>query len=202
MLKFRIFEKDFKCLVIKKNTVFFNDHFNGYCDENEVIKNLKLLKKNGYKLDESISRYSFYGGNLKILKWLIHNEYNIDICDDIIVIVIHNNHLHILKWLKKIGYNFNIHKTILEAVLKTRNTEIFNFFKNTFSLFHFYKWFHIGYGIYNFTFIKWFSNINVKKVINFEGKKRYLKINRIKKKFLKTIKFKTKNNYMKGYNKN
>ena len=202
MLKFRIFEKGFKFLVIRGNTVFFNDHFNGYCDENEVIKNLILLQKNGYELDESISRYSFYDGNLKILKWLKHNEYDIEINDNIIENVVRQHYVHILKWLKHIKYHFKKNLTLIRILFEIRNNEIFNFFKNTFDLFKCYKWFVIVYGIYNFTFLNWFSNINVKKVINFEARKGYSLINNIKKKFLKTIKFKTKNNYMKGYNKN
>lgn len=79
------------------------------------------MHKNGYEFNECISRYSIYGGYLKILKWLKHNE--------------------------------NVKKVI------------------------------------KFTKFEFKRNLNSS-------------INNVKKKFFKTIKFKTKNNYMKGYNKN
>ena len=46
-------------------------------------------------------------------------------------------------------------------------------------------------SLYNYTkILEWFKNRNIKKVIKWSSKS------------LKTIKYKTKNNYIKGYNKN
>jgi hypothetical protein len=104
----------------------------------------------------------------------------------------HNGHIQILEWFKNSGYEFKYDECAIDWASYKGHIQILEWFKNSGYEFKYDSWAIIWASENGHIIIlDWFKNRNVKKVIKWS-----------KHKFNKTIKFKTKNNYIKGYNKN
>ena len=105
-----------------------------------------------------------------------------------------NGHIQVLEWFKNSGYEFKYSKNAIIWASKNKKIQVLEWFKNSGYEFKYSKY-AINEACYNehIKILEWFiKNHNVKKVIKWSKPL----------KFLITIKFKTKNNYIKGYNKN
>jgi hypothetical protein len=105
-------------------------------------------------------------------------------------------HVQVLEWYKNSGYDFNYNKRPFYYASCNGHVQVLKWFKNSdFELK--YDKDSIIWSSYSghYQVLNWFKNHNVKKVIKWSKWSKSTK-------FLKTIKYKTKNNYVKGYNKN
>jgi hypothetical protein len=132
-----------------------------------------------------------------------------------------DGHAHVLEWFKNKGHTIKHNKNNVESASRYGNIKLLKWFKNSDYEFKYDKW-----AIYYAGFVR-NKKVKLNKILNFfatyiHNKKiiiwtnsfihttHYIKKNKttVKKimspslKFIKTIKYKTKNNYIKGYNKN
>jgi hypothetical protein len=110
--------------------------------------------------------------------------------NNIIIEAYQYGHIQVLEWFKNSGYEFKYDIWAFNNACQSGQVQILEWFKNSGYEFKYNE------QAINFSSLKkvleWFKNRNVKKVIKWSKPL----------KFLNTIKFKTKNNYIKGYNKN
>jgi hypothetical protein len=144
-----------------------------------IVKNNIILYENNFH--ENSIKYN----HLNVFKWLLKSHCFLNKCfsDTLkraIIISICYENLNFLKWIKKNKYLY-FNQRILGEIADHKNYKI----------------------------LKWFVlNFNLKKIIIVFGKIRrapYFRMYPLKiniRKISKTIKFKTKNKYLKGYNKN
>jgi hypothetical protein len=145
---------------------------------------------------------------IEILNWYIKSGYEIietfNKCFDGDIIEIYSyvdyasfiGSVEILDWLNNSNYNFKHTEWGMFYASKKGHVQVLKWFKDSNHKFKYNKWVFI-YSM-NFIVLKFLTeNINSKKVIKWT-KNIYCSISRKAKK----LKFKTKNNYIKGYNKN
>jgi hypothetical protein len=161
-----------------------------------VVKNNKVLYKNNIVFNACGFEH------VKILDWFVKSgnkivmEFSIYICDDVCDYFIDYassfGHIKILKWFNS-NYKFEYSKNSINYASCYGHVEILEWFKDSGYKFKYDKnAFMWASENNNVNILKFFvENISVKKTIKWS-----------KYKFLKTIKYKTKNNYIKGYNKN
>jgi hypothetical protein len=102
-------------------------------------------------------------------------------------------HVQVLEWYKNSGYDFNYNNRPFYYASCNGHVQVLEWFKNSgFELKYDKDSIFWSYYSGDFQVLKWFKNHNIKKVLKWSRST----------KFLKTIKYKTKNNYVKGYNKN
>jgi hypothetical protein len=151
-----------------------------------VIENKKILYKNDIVYNASRNEH------IEVLEWFKNSGYEFEYYEEVINEASINEHIEVLEWFKNSGYEFKYDIWMINYACQYGNIKILEWVKNS------------GYTFkYNFYAIIWasrfeyveilefFKNRNVKKIIKWSGSK-----------FIKTIKYKTKNNYIKGYNKN
>ena len=105
-----------------------------------------------------------------------------------------NGHIEVLEWFKNSGYEFNKYiKEAINYVFQSGNIQVLEWFKNSGYEFKYNYGAIITASIKgNIQVLKFYSkNINIKKLIKWTFNI-----------FIKTIKFKTNNKYLKGYQKN
>ena len=104
-----------------------------------------------------------------------------------------NGHIQILEWFKNSKYEFEYDNNAIIYASNSGHIQVLKWFKNSKYKFKYdnraIKWASF-YG--KVEILDWFKNYcNVKKIIKIAISA-----------YIKTIKYKTKNNYIKGYNKN
>jgi hypothetical protein len=150
-----------------------------------------------YKLKYGvIDNYAFLkaskNGDVQFLEWFKNSGYEFNYSNWAIKNASKNGHIHVLEWFKNSGYEFKYDAWTIYYASYNGDIKVLEWFKNS------------GYKFYSVDVInrasicgyiqvlEWFTNYcNIKKIIKIT--------NTI---FIKTIKYKTKNNYIKGYNKN
>jgi hypothetical protein len=159
-----------------------------------VVKHNKVLYMNNIIINST--KY----GHIEVLKWYV-KSYNIEIYRDIelqyeiFITASTYGHVKIIDWLKNIKFNKDLYipyYNICQYASHNGHVQILEWLKNEDKIKYNRKLFDTCfYKILNF----FVNNNKVKKVVKWHNEfKSY--------KFLITIKFKTKNNYIKGYNKN
>ncbi len=178
-------------IIFEKNKINVKDYkiqsFDVLCKTNLnifVLKDNKILFKN-----EIIYNSCFFGYS-EILEWFKKSGYNFMYKEHDITTASDKNNIEILKWFKNSGYEFRYNNSSAYWASWNGNLQILNWFGNNYRL---------KYDIYaiqdclNLNVLNfWIKNINIKKIIKWNKKNGHYK----------TLKFKTKNNYIKGYNKN
>jgi hypothetical protein len=148
-----------------------------------VIENNKVLYKN-----DIINWASSYG-HVKVLEWFKNSGYEFKYDKLAINYASEKGHIHVLEWFKNSGYKFKYNKWAIYYTSRNGHIQVLEWFKNSG-----YK-FKYGKYVFSTKFIKvlkfYSINFNIKKLIKWS--------NNI---FIKTIKFKTNNKYLKGYQKN
>ena len=163
------------------------------------IEVLEWLKKSGqiYENDKNniISKACEYG-HVKILNWLKNSGYKIKSLPYYIDCASYGGHIHILKWLHNYDID-NIKKyysaNTFNCISKNNRYLVLKWFKTNNYKFKYYK--SAIHLLKNIKMLKiYIDTIHIKKIIKWSDKKMI--------KMIKTIKFKTKNSYIKSYNKN
>ena len=103
-------------------------------------------------------------------------------------------HVQVLEWFKNSGYEFKYDEMAIDNASKNGNIQVLKWFKNSGYEFKYNKWAINDASAYgHIKVLKIFSkNINIKKLIKWS--KKII--------FIKTVKFKSHNKYLKGYQKN
>jgi hypothetical protein len=163
-----------------------------------IIKNKKIsyTKNKNYKYNcfkNKIEKMATMNDDAHVLEWLFCSKYTFTFydIDNIISHSILYYKIKILEWVHEKGYNITFKHYQFRLI---DNFELLTFFKKI-NL----KFSPNPFQILNIRKIKsieWLIlNKPIKKIIKFMNVKNF-------KKYVKTICFKTKNNYFKGYNKN
>jgi hypothetical protein len=155
---------------------------------------LEWFKNYGYKFKNNIDlidRAALFG-DIEVLEWLKKNNYPIKPNFNIIRTAASQNQIKILDWLKKNNYKIIYNKYTLIPAGEDNLVEVFEWFKLYYTLKYDYFIIRTSSAYGRYKILNFFKNINIKKVIKFS----HYTIFEI------TLKFKTKNNYIKGYNKN
>jgi hypothetical protein len=153
--------------------------------------NIFVLKDNFIIFKNEIINNACYFGYPQILEWFKKSGYNFVYDEDDITTASEKNNIEILEWFKNSGYEFRYNTCSLYWASWNGNIKILNWFKNNYKLKYDIDAIKDCFNLNVLNF--WIKNINIKKII---------KCNKKKSEYYKTLKFKTKNNYIKGYNKN
>jgi hypothetical protein len=146
--------------------------------------------------------------DMKILKWFCKSvfRWRLEYENEILENASRNKKLKIIKWFKKINGNLNYSNDVIYYASRKGYVKILKWFKNLKQKFKYDKYaicFYEMHTIVNNSFLKslkfWHDNINIKKFVKWSI---YYFIKQTNNYAIKHIKFKTKNNYIKGYNKN
>lgn len=149
----------------------------------EVLNWLKIVNYN-FKNVKYFIDYSISLGSIKILNWFLQSGFIIRYSFNIINIACLNGHLKVLKWLKLHNFNFKYNPVNILNAYENKHYKIIYWFNLKYCckkiLLYIYKnYFNFDYGD-DYDFVKYNILIN----------------------FSKTLQFKKKNKYIKGYNKN
>jgi hypothetical protein len=175
-----------------KNDIIFNASKYGH------VEILEWYKKSGYKFkyDKNYIYVASKNGHVEVLEWFKKSGYKFKYYKNSIYVASINNHIQILEWFKNSGYKFKYDESLINRASKYGQVEVLKWFKKSGYKLKYDKKVITSFDTYYFNFyvLKFcVENINLKKLIkwiNYESKS------------IKPLKFKTKNNYIKGYNKN
>ena len=146
-----------------------------------VVDNNRVLYINNIVYDASKH------GHVKVLEWYKNSGYNV-MCDkDFIDTASWKGNVEILEWFKNSGYEFKYSKNSFIWASLYENIEILKWFKNNNYKFKYDNNIFMTKNIKIIYFLK--ETIHLKKIIKYCYP-------------IKSMKFKTKNNYIKGYNEN
>jgi hypothetical protein len=168
-----------------------------------VIQNNKILYKND--IIQNASRYN----HIDVLEWFKNSGYDFKNYSgyssiyfkvisrypfiqnyNAIVEACNHNHIQILEWFKNSGYEFKYDERSINNASHLGHLQVLEWFKNSGYKLKYYKY---SYETKFIKILKFYSyHLNIKKLI------KWSKLNI----FIKTIKFKTNNKYLKGYQKN
>ena len=128
------------------------------------------------------------------MDWFKNSGYEFKYSVNAINTASENGHDQVLEWFKNSGYEFKYDKYAINYASENGQIQVLEWFKNSGYEFKYSKK-AIYYASVNrdIKILKFYSNIiNVKKIIKWTKKNI----------FIKTIKFKTPQKYLKGYKKN
>jgi hypothetical protein len=185
---------DLNIFVIENNKVLYlyvDNIINCACAYGHV-QVLEWFKNSGYefKYNETAISYASDYGHIQVLEWFKNSGYEFKYNEDAIWHASRKGHIQVLEWFKKSGYEFKYNLGAINNASYRGNIQVLEWFKNS------------GYEFkYNrrvfknkiIKILKFYSHrINIKKIITWLESKI----------FIKTLKFKTHNRYIKGYQKN
>ena len=151
-----------------------------------VVENNKVLYKN------NIINCASENGHIQVLEWFKNSGYEFKYTEDATNGASINKHIEVLEWFKNSGYEFKYDIWMVNNASQYGNIKILEWVKNSGYTFKYNVYAIIWASRFkNVEILEFFKNRNVKKIIKWSWSK-----------FIKTIKYKTKNNYIKGYNKN
>jgi hypothetical protein len=174
--------------VLYMNFIVYNASSHGH------VQVLEWFKNSGYEFIDCLEGIEIAAsyGNINVLEWFKnYNIQNFDNLKNIIHTISHSGSINTIEWFVKSGFKIPYDKNCSYYASTYANIKLLEWFKNN------------GYPLkydksallycFNKKIINFFiKNIHIKKIILFVH---YSKM-------IKTKKFKTKNNYIKGYNKN
>jgi hypothetical protein len=177
--------------VIKNNKVLYkNDIIHTACGYGH-IQVLEWFKNSDYefKYNKFAITNASYNGHIQVLEWFKNSGYEFKYDKLAINYASEKGHIHVLEWFKNSGYKFKYNEWAIYYTSRNGHIQVLEWFKNSGYKFKYNKW------VFTIKFIKILKfhciNFNIKKLIKWS--------NNI---FIKTIKFKTNNKYLKGYQKN
>ena len=197
---------DLNIFVIENNKVLYKNDIINNASAYGHVQVLEWFKNSGYKFkyDEWAIYEASSNGNIQVLEWFKNSGYEFKYTKKAINFAASNGYIQVLEWFKNSGYEFKYDEGAINyAFLKGYDT-VLEWFKNSGYKFKYTK---SAFGIFNLCeligdnmfearltkILKFFSyKINIKKVIKWTDK--FI--------FIKTLKFKTHNKYLKGYQKN
>ena len=148
-----------------------------------IIENNKVLYKN------NIIKYACLYGHIQVLEWFKKSEYEFEYNTNAINDASEYGHIQVLEWFKNSGYEFKYDKWAIYYVSDKGNIQLLEWFKNSGYEFKYYR---MVFKTKFIKILKFYSyHFNIKKLIKWSYNI-----------FIKTVKFKTNNKYLKGYQKN
>ena len=152
-----------------------------------VIENNKVLYKN------NIINNACKNGHIQVLEWFKNSGYEFKYDENAIDYASYYGHIQVLEWFKNSGYEFKYDKYTIKSTSYSGHVQVLEWFKKSGYEFKYDMWAIIeASGYRNIQVLKFYNNnINIKKLIKW-----------VKNIFIKTIKFKTHDKYLKGYQKN
>jgi hypothetical protein len=182
---------DLNIYVVENNKVLYINDIINNASKYGHIQVLEWFKKSGYefKYYKWAFTWASRNGHVQVLEWFKNSEYEFKI--DALAI---NNasscgHIQVFEWFKNSGYEFKYTEWAINEASYNGHIQVLEWFKNSSYEFKYSK------KAFRTDFIKilkfYSKNINIKKLINCSSNI-----------FIKTIKFKTHNKYLKGYKKN
>jgi hypothetical protein len=154
---------------------------------------LKIFVSGGGRLlyrNDNIVEYASKYGHVEVLEWFKNSGYEFKYSAYAITAASENGHIQVLEWFKNSGYKFKYNVWAIIWASGYGHIQVLEWFKNSG-----YKFKYLKRALTtNFIrILKFYGNhINIKKLIKWS--KKII--------FIKTIKFKTRNKYLKGYQKN
>jgi hypothetical protein len=205
--------------VLYKNKIVLNALMYGHVQVLEWFKNSGYVFKN---IKKSIYIACFYG-HVQLLEWFKKSGFKIKYDKEAVFCASENGHAQILEWFKNSCHDFKYDEYNIYNAIKHNNINIVKWFKKynyefkypinlificdnlTIEMFDLLKKYnyHFKYTMFDFNI----ANHNkkfIRGIIKFICPKKIVKWN-VKNSILKKIKilkFKTRNKYLKGYNKN
>jgi hypothetical protein len=174
-------------------SLYFNNFVYNACSHRNTMA-LEWFYQCGYNIHVRSSILKI--ANIKILNWFRKKKFKLLFDPQNIKIEIYLGNLKFLKWLKKYNY-LKVDKTYFDAIIYHEKFDVLNWMINNNYALKYISFIcmklHVnGYDYYGV--LNWFRNNGVQIILD--------------KEFVKNVKncvfliFKTKNNYIKGYNKN
>jgi ankyrin repeat protein len=159
---------------------------NGHIQVLEWFKNYDYE----FKYDIWAINYASENGYIEVLEWFKNSGFEFKFSEYAINNAAGNGYIDILEWFKNSGYEFKYDEDAIHYASNNGHIQVLEWFKNSgFKL----KYSKYVFKIQSIKILKIFSYcVNIKKLIKWSNKIM----------FIKTIKFKTKNKYLKGYQKN
>ena len=153
-----------------------------------VIQNNKVFYKNN--IINNACKY----GHIEVLEWFKNSGYEFNYNEVAIYQASGYGHIQVLEWFKNSGYKFKYNQYAITYAIQNGHIKVLEWFKNSgYKFKHDYWAFYFASQNKYVQILKFFSNnFNIKKLI----------IQLKKNIFIKTINFKTTNEYIKGYQKN
>jgi hypothetical protein len=213
---------DLNIFVIENNEVLYvNGIINNAC-QHEHVKVLEWFKNSGYEFNYNENTINYYAcacghdqvlewfknsgyefkysiwainnasrcGHIQVLEWFKNSGYEFEYDEYAIKWASINGHIQVLEWFKNSGYEFKYCTDAINHASTNKHFQVLEWFKNSgYKL----KYTKNAFNTICIKILKFFSNYtNIKKLIKWSKKIM----------FIKTIKFKTCNKYLKGYQKN
>ena len=137
-------------------------------------------------------------GNVHYFEWFKNSGYEFKYDNRVIYYASMFGNVEILEWFKNYVYEFKYDEYAIQFASETGEIEVLKWFKNSGYKFKYNKDAIYLASIKSLKFL--IENINIKKIVCWKRKRKSIK--KSSSDYNKTIKIKTKNNYIKGYNKN
>ena len=158
-----------------------------------VVKNNKVLYKN-----DIINNASAYG-HVQVLEWFKNSGYKFKYDENAIKWASCNGNIQVLEWFKNSGFEFKYNDNAFIRAYENRHVQVIEWFKNSGYKLKYYKSaLMCSCIIRNHNILRFYSNenMNIKKLI------KWIITWPNSLFFIKPVKFKTNNKYLKGYQKN